>query len=107
MEEKYSILKDLIQKSQSIDEVEKKSIISNLQGFNHDDISNMIEIFTWEQEERSTLNKKNEKKICLLKDFSKNSLLKIKKLKNELIYKTEQKVEKDDKIKAERILNNK
>ena len=67
----------------------------------------MIEIFTWEQEERSTLNKKNEKKICLLKDFSKNSLLKIKKLKNELIYKTEQKVEKDDKIKAERILNNK
>jgi len=98
-------LKDLIKKSQSIDEEEKTSIINQLQDLNEEDINKMIKIFTWEQEQIKVLNDQRKEAINDLKEHAKQSISKIKKLKKNIIIEAEKRVaEKEDK-KADNLLN--
>ncbi len=105
MESKITQLKELIKKSQSINEEEKTSIISQIQDLKEEDINKMTEIFTWEQEQIVVLHKKNQETIQKLKKHSKQSLRKIKKLKKDLIVKAEKRVSEKEKAKAENLLN--
>ena len=98
-------LKDLIKKSQSIDEEEKTSIINQLQDLNEEDINKMIKIFTWEQEQIKVLNDQRKEAINDLKEYANKSIKKIKKLKKDIVIKAEKRISEQEHKKAENLLN--
>lgn len=105
MEEKKLQLVELIKNSLSLDEAQKKGLVTAAEKLSPEDTDKAIDVLLWEIEKNSALAKEQKRILKVIKDFAKDKESEMKASFSGLLKKIEQRQKDQDLVEIEKSLN--